>query len=604
MQKTRKRNRDLTPARIEDYALIGDCETAALVSKAGSIDWLCWPNFSSPACFAALLGSAENGRWLIAPSGSYRTTRCYLDHTLILETTFTTRKGKVRVTDFMPIRGKHSDVVRLVRCLDGRVAMTMELALRFDYGRSVPWLQHRHKHDYSATAGPGTAYLRTPAEVQFKDGNMVAAFEIKQGQTIPFVLTYASSIEPVPERVDAKLALQQTKHFWSKWSVGGSYQGKWKAQVERSLITLKALTYRPTGGIIAAPTTSLPERRGGALNWDYRYCWLRDATFTLLAFLNAGYKDEAAEWRHWLLRAIGGDVSQMQILYGLSGERQIDESEIPWLPGYDKSRPVRIGNMASTQFQLDIFGEVADALFQARQANIHTDVRDLEVQDKLVEYVQTVWRLPDQGIWEERGKPRQFVYSNVMAWVALDRAIKSVEDPGMNDPPIHPIAQWSRILREIHEEVCSKGFNSKLNTFVVHYGSKKVDASLLLLPLVGFLPANDPRILGTIRAVERELTTGGLLKRNRPSVTGARQGAFLACSFWLVQALATMGRKRDAEKLFERLLRIQNDVGLLPEEYDTRRHEMAGNFPQALSHIALVNAAFALNPRPHHQHRG
>ncbi len=594
----------VTPSRIEDYALIGDCETAALVSKLGSIDWLCWPNFSSPACFAALLGNTANGRWLLGPSGAYRATRRYLDHTLILETTFTARTGKVRVTDFMPIRGKHSDVVRLVRGVEGRVAMTMELALRFDYGRSIPWLQHRHRHDYSATAGPGTAYLRTATEVQLQDGNMVAQFEVKRGQTIPFMLTYASSIEPIPERINPKLALQQTKKFWIKWSARGSYQGKWTAQVERSLITLKALTYGPTGGIIAAPTTSLPERHGGALNWDYRYCWLRDATFTLLAFLNAGYKDEAAEWQKWLLRAVGGEASQMQILYGLAGQRQINESEIPWLPGYDKSRPVRIGNAASAQFQLDIFGEVADALFQARQGNIHSDTRDLEVQEKLVEYLETVWQRPDQGMWEERGKPRQFVYSKVMAWVALDRAIQSVEAPEMKNPPVYPIAQWNGTRREIHEEVCRKGFDEKLNTFVVHYGSKKVDASLLLLPLVGFLPGNDPRILGTIRAVEKDLTTGGLLKRNRPSVTAVRQGAFLACSFWLVQALAAAGRKRDAGKLFERLIGIQNDVGLLSEEYDTRRHELTGNFPQALSHIALVNAAFALNPKPHHQHRG
>jgi GH15 family glucan-1,4-alpha-glucosidase len=591
------------PSRIADYALIGDCETAALVSKYGSIDWLCWPNFSSPACFAALLGAPANGRWLLAPSGSYRSTRRYIDHTLILETTFTTRKGKVRMTDFMPIRGKHSDIVRLVHGVKGRVAMTMELSLRFDYGRTVPWLRHRYRHDYSATAGPGIAYLRTPAEIRFDCGTMAAELEIKKGQTIPFVLTYAAAVEPIPERVNPKVALRQTKTFWTRWAARGRYKGRWKDQVERSLITLKALTYRPTGGIIAAPTTSLPEQRGGALNWDYRYCWLRDATFTLLAFLNAGYCDEAAEWQRWLLRAVGGEASQVQIMYGLSGERQVHEFEIPWLRGYENSRPVRIGNAASTQFQLDIFGEIADALFQARRGGIDSDARDLEVQDKLVEYVRTVWRKPDQGIWEERGKPQQFVYSNAMAWVALDRAIKSVEDPDMEDPPVHPVPEWRRAREEIHEEVCAKGFDPKLNTFVDYYGSKKVDASLLLLPLVGFLPGNDPRILGTIRAIEKDLTTGGLLKRNRPPKKAARQEAFLACSFWLVQALAMAGETKRAEKLFKRLLRVQNDVGLLSEEYDTRVGELTGNFPQALSHIAMVNAAFHMAPPTGHQHR-
>ncbi|HZC43612.1 MAG TPA: glycoside hydrolase family 15 protein [Acidobacteriaceae bacterium] len=586
-------------SRIKDYALIGDCETAALVSKTGSIDWLCWPDFSSPACFAALLGTASNGRWRLAPTLHSRVQRRYRNHTLILETTFSTRTGKVKVTDFMPIRGKHSDIVRLVRGLEGRVSMSMELAVRFDYGRSIPWLQHSYKHDFTATAGPGTTYLRTPLEVEFHNGTMLAEFEVKKGQTIPFVLTYASSFEGIPERVNPQLALRQTERYWKTWAARGLYKGKWAAEVERSLITLKALTYRPTGGIVAAPTTSLPEQRGGGLNWDYRFCWLRDATFTLFALMNAGYSDEAAAWQQWLVRAVGGDASQVQILYGLRGERQVPEFEIPWLRGYQNSKPVRIGNQAANQFQLDIFGETADALYQARRGNVSIDPRDLQLHRELVAYLRTVWECPDSGIWEERGKRRQFVYSNAMAWVALDRAIKSFEQHGMEGP----VEEWRLLRQKLHDEVCRNGFNRELNSFVAYYGAKKIDASLLLLPLVGFLPATDKRILGTIRAVEKHLMTGGFLKRNRPK-PDARQGAFLACSFWLVQALTSVGRKRDAEKLFKKLLRLRNDVGLLSEEYDTRARELTGNFPQALSHIALVNAAFHLDPQPEHQKRG
>ena len=587
-------------SRIEDYALIGDCETAALVSKTGSIDWLCWPDFSSPACFASLLGDARNGRWLLAPVLSHSAHREYRNHTLILETTFTTRGGRVRVTDFMPIRGRHSDIVRLVHGLEGKVSLRMELALRFDFGRTIPWLQHPHKNDFTATAGPGTAYLRTPAKVDFQNGNMVVEFEVKRGQTIPFVLTYGSSFEKLPERVSPKTALRQTEAFWKQWAAHGTYRGKWAPEVERSLITLKALTYRPTGGIIAAPTTSLPERRGGALNWDYRFCWLRDATFTLLAMINGGHTEEAAAWQKWLLRALGGEASQAQILYGLHGERQIPETDISWLPGYDKSRPVRMGNAASTQFQLDIFGEIADALYQARRGGIGDDPRDLEIQREFVDYLRTVWRKPDSGIWEEREKPRQFVYSTAMAWVALDRAIKSVERHGLEGP----VEEWRVVRQKIHDEVCHKGFNRRLNSFVVHYGSNKVDASLLLLPLVGFLPATDVRILGTLRQIEKQLMTGGLLKRNRPREEAQSQGAFLACSFWLVEVMAMAEQKSDAKKLFQRLIRLTNDVGLLSEEYDTRTSQLTGNFPQALSHIALVSAAFHLDPQPEHQSRG
>lgn len=586
-------------SRIQDYALIGDCETGALVSKTGSIDWLCWPDFSSPACFASLVGTPANGRWLLTPKLKSRVQRQYRNHTLILETTFSTRTGKVKVTDFMPIRGKHSDVVRIVHGAEGRVSMTMELALRFDYGRSIPWLQHPHKHDFLATAGPGTAYLRTPIAVEFHGGTMSVEFEIKKGHTIPFVLTYASSFEDTPERVNPKLALRQTEKYWKDWASRGVYKGKRAAEVERSLITLKALTYRPTGGMVAAPTTSLPEQRGGTLNWDYRFCWLRDATFTLLALMNGGYREEAAAWQQWLVRVVGGDASQVQILYGLRGERQVPEREIPWLCGYDNSKPVRVGNQAAEQFQLDIFGEMADALYQARRGNVDLDPRDLQLHSQLVEYLRTVWQDPDSGIWEERKMPRQFVYSNAMAWVALDRAIRSFEQHGMEGP----VEEWRLLRQKLHDEVCRQGFNRKLNSFVAYYGAKKLDASLLLLPLVGFLPATDKRILGTIRAIEKHLMTGGLLKRNRPDSKAERQGAFLACSFWLVQALTLAGRKRDAEKLFKKLLRLRNDVGLLSEEYDTRARDLTGNFPQALSHIALVNAAFHLDPRPEHQNR-
>jgi GH15 family glucan-1,4-alpha-glucosidase len=587
-------------SRIKDYALIGDCETAALVSKTASIDWLCWPDFSSPACFASLLGTPANGRWQLSPTHSFRSQRRYRNHTLILETMFFTRTGKVKITDFMPIRGNHSDVVRLVHGIEGRVSMTMELAVRFDYGRSIPWLQHPYKHDYLATVGPGTAYLRTGIGVEFQGGTMSAEFEIKKGQTISFVLTYASSFEGIPERINPKLALQQTEKYWKKWAARERYTGKWAAAVERSLITLKALTYRPTGGMVSAPTTSLPEQRGGSLNWDYRFCWLRDATFTLLALMNAGYSEEAAAWQQWLVRVVGGEASQVQILYGLRGERQVPESELPWLPGYHNSKPVRVGNQAANQFQLDIFGEIADALYQARRGNIDLDPRDLQLHGQLVAYLRTVWQQPDSGIWEDRGKPRQFVYSNAMAWVALDRAIKSFEEHGMKGP----VEEWRGLRQKLHAEVCRLGFNRKLNSFVAYYGSKKLDASLLQLPLVGFLPATDKRILGTIRAIEKHLMTGGFLKRNRPDHKAMRQGDFLACSFWLVQALALVGRKRDAETLFKRLLRLRNEVGLLSEEYDTRTHELTGNFPQALSHIALVNAAFQLDPKPEHQKRG
>jgi GH15 family glucan-1,4-alpha-glucosidase len=592
----------LKGSKIADYALIGDTETAALVSSTGSIDWLCWPDFSSPACFAALLGGAPNGRWQLCPRTAFRSRRSYRPHSLILETIFTTATGKVRVTDFMPIRGKNSDIVRLVHGLAGKVSMTLDLALRFDFGRTVPWLQHHHAHSYTATAGPGTAYLRTPLELKLSQGNILADFEVKKGQTVPFVLTYASSFDKTPRSIDVELALQQTERFWTRWCARNRYRGKWTAQVERSLITLKALTYRPTGGIVAAPTTSLPEKRGGDLNWDYRYCWLRDATFTLLALLNAGYQREASAWEEWLLRAVAGDAAQVQIMYGLRGERQVPETNISWLSGYDKSSPVRMGNAAATQFQLDIYGELADAFYQADRAGLHGPARGMELQKYLVLHLQKVWQKPDQGIWEERGKPQQFVYSKVMAWVALDRAIHSMECKAMAAEP-GQLDQWKALRKQVHDQVCREGFNTKLNSFVTYYGAQQVDASLLLLPLVGFLPATDPRILGTVRQIEKQLMTGGLLKRNRPKSPAGSQGAFLACSFWLVQVLALAGQKQQAERMFRKLVRLQNDVGLLSEEYSTRTRQLTGNFPQALSHIALVNAAFALDGATQHRHQ-
>lgn len=603
MKKLFSSGPEQAPSRIADYALIGDCETAALVSKSGSIDWLCWPDFSSSAWFAALVGDASNGRWLMAPKGNSRAERKYRDHTLILETTFTTRKGKVLVTDFMPIRGKHSDVVRIVKGMEGSVEMTMELTPRSDYGHMVPWLQRPSKDTYSATAGAGTAYLRTTANIEVKDGKWLAEFVINSGETVRFALTYASSLKDIPAAIDIDQALEETQQYWTEWVSHCAYEGQWAGEVERSLITLKALTYRPTGGIVAAPTTSLPEQIGGDLNWDYRFCWLRDATFTLLALLNGGHDEEAKQWKKWLVRVIGGEASQVQILYGLSGERLAPESNLSWLCGYQNSRPVRLGNQASSQFQLDIFGEVADALYQAREAGIPAEKRDLQVQDMLVDYVRKVWNMPDAGIWEERGKPQQFVYSKVMAWVALDRAIHFVERHHPEKAAELQVNEWKKTRQHIHDQVCRKGFDRRLNSFVVHYGSKKLDASLLLLSLVGFLPGDDPRILGTIRAVQKRLTVGHLLKRNRPSKPSAKQGAFIACSFWLVQALVKANKRGEAEKLFQELLKLLNDVGLLSEEYDTDRQEMLGNFPQALSHIALVNAAYALFPTPGHQHR-
>lgn len=578
--------------KIEDYALIGDCETAALVGRNGSLDWLCWPNFSSPACFAALLGTPENGRWQIAPESSrVKISRRYRPHTLILETKFETSSGIVELVDLMPIRGKSSDVVRIVRGLKGKVPMRMEMLLRFEYGRTVPWLKQDDDGAWIASAGASLAILRTKAKVVAgKDGLLSADFTVRAGESVAFVLTEGQSYDPPPPTIDYEKALQETEDFWTKWCSQGTYHGPWSHAVERSAITLKALTYRPSGGIVAAPTTSLPERIGGPLNWDYRYCWLRDASLTLSAMVEAGFREDAVSWKQWLIRAGGRDASQVQIMYGLSGESHIQEWEVSWLAGYEKSTPVRIGNAAVLQTQQGIYGEIAHALFHAREAGIPCDPQELKQQQLLTEHIAKVWRQPGSGMWEERTKPHHFTTSRVMVWVALDRAVQSIERHGMEGP----LKEWKKLRDQVHDDVCRHGYNKRMNSFVQHYGSKQLDASLLLLPIFGFLPASDPRILGTIQAIEKHLMRDGVILRNVPETGKAKQGAFLACNFWLVENLTMIGRHDDARKLFEHLLTLANDLGLLSEEYGFKEKRLLGNFPQAFSHIALVNAALRL----------
>ncbi|MBI3917038.1 MAG: glycoside hydrolase family 15 protein [Betaproteobacteria bacterium] len=579
------------PLAIEDYALIGDTRTAALVGRDGSIDWLCVPRFSSPACFAALLGERGHGRWLIAPAGKARgTRRRYRQSTLILETEFGSDTSAVRVTDFMPIGHKERHVVRIVEGLIGQTAMRMELIIRFGYGSIVPWVQ-RSDHALVATAGPDTLELRTRIETHGEDLTTVAEFDVHEGERIAFVLCHRDSHEPAQPPLDAEAALELTGKWWREWSGACIYGGHWREPVMRSLITLKALTYAPTGGIVAAPTTSLPEKLGGVRNWDYRYCWLRDATFTLYALLYSGYRDEARAWREWLLRAVAGRPEDMQILYGISGERWLIEKEIPWLPGYRGAAPVRIGNAAATQYQLDVYGEVMDALHLTLTAGVDRNTRAWEVQSVLLDFLESNWQRPDEGIWEVRGPRRQFTHSKVMAWVAFDRAVKMVERFGLDGH----LERWRGIRDEIHAEVCREGFDAARNTFVQYYGSKELDASLLLIPLTGFLPCEDPRVRGTVEAVESELMVDGLVLRYRTEthVDGlpAGEGVFLPCSFWLVDNLALLGRKADAVALFERLLSLCNDVGLIGEEYEVRGQRLLGNFPQALTHVALINSA-------------
>lgn len=590
-------------SRIEDYALIGDCETAALVDRHGSIDWLCWPDFSSPACFAAMLGSEENGSWQICPQGqSWRAHRQYRKQTLILETTFECDEGAVRLIDFMPIREKNSDVVRIVEGIRGRVNLCMKLALRFEYGRTVPWVT-AIEDGIRAVGGPGVAVLHASVPVKGEELKTVAEFTVNKGEKVWFTLTYGDSFKPDPEPIDAKQALEDTVEFWTKWVGQMNYDGRYRDAVERSLITLKAMTFRPSGGVVAAPTTSLPEQLGGTRNWDYRYCWLRDTTFTLLAMTTAGYFDEACEWQDWLLRAIAGSPDQVQIMYGLKGERSLTEWEADWLGGYENSKPVRIGNAASTQVQLDIYGEMLDTFFHALKGlGKHTE-EDFQVLALLLEHLEKIWKDPDEGIWETRGGKQQFTYSKVMAWVAFDRAVLIAERLGIDAP----VEKWKELRDAIHEQICRAGFDVQKNSFVQHYGANSLDASELLLPLVGFLPATDPRIRGTIEAIERELLRDGFVMRYETARLEdglpPGEGAFLACSFWLVSCLKGLGREKDARDLFERLLDLRNDVGLLSEEYDVKQKRLVGNFPQAFSHIALVNAAFDLEDKDGARHR-
>jgi GH15 family glucan-1,4-alpha-glucosidase len=581
--------------RIEDYALIGDCETAALVSKTGSIDWLCWPRFDSGACFAALLGTPEHGRWLIAPCHpSPKITRRYREHTLILETDFETPEGAVTVVDFMPLRGHASDIARIVIGRRGRVQMQTEIILRFYYGAFVPWVTRLDDGSLRAVAGPDMVVVHTDVPLHGQGLTTVGEFVVSEGEEIPFVMTYSPSHLPLQSPVNPRKALADTEHYWREWSRRGRYRGEWTDAVDRSLITLKALTYRPTGGIVAAPTTSLPEQLGGPRNWDYRFCWLRDATFTLLALMDAGYFEEAAAWRDWLLRAAAGSPSQMQIMYGLGGERVLREAEIEWLPGFENSKPVRVGNAASNQLQLDVFGEVMDALHQGRRGGLSRSLDWWGLQQALIKHLSTVWQRPDEGIWEVRGEPQHFTYSKVMAWVAVDRAIKSAEE--FRQEAI--VDEWRALRQRIHDEVCTRGFDRELGAFVQAYGSKELDAAALMIPIVGFLPPDDPRVRGTVERIEKHLVVDGLVIRYDSAKTDdglpAGEGAFLACSFWLADNYILQRRQADARRMFERLLSLRNDVGLLAEEYDPRTKRQLGNFPQAFSHIALVDTAFNL----------
>jgi GH15 family glucan-1,4-alpha-glucosidase len=580
---------------IEDYCMIGDCETAALVSREGSIDWLCWPTFSSAACFAALLGTRDHGFWQIAPMGKVKAVwRQYQAHTLVVETTFETEDGEVCLIDFMPPREKHSHVVRIVRGVRGRVAMQMDLAIRFDYGRTIPWVTTTD-HELRAIAGEDMVTLRTKVPLRGEGMTTRGKFTVRKGETVSFTLTGSSSLDKAPREPEAERALARTQSFWKRWSGKNKYKGPYAEAVERSLITLKAMTYKPSGGIVAAATTSLPERIGGSRNWDYRYCWLRDTAFTLLILMQAGYVEEAVEWRKWLLRAVAGAPEQVQTIYGIRGERELVEWEAGWLPGYEGSRPVRIGNAAVDQFQLDVFGEVSAALSRTPEAEDEIRVSASSLQAALVNHLCEVWLEPDEGIWETRGGPQHFTHSKVMAWVALDRAIKHHEQYGGRGD----VKRWKKNREMIHRDICKKGFDKKLNSFVQSYGSKQLDASCLLIGPVGFLPPDDPRVIGTVEAIEKRLMKNGLVERYDTKKTkdglSGNEGAFLACSFWLVTSLWLIGRKADAKAMFERLLALRNDVGLLSEEYDPVAKRMVGNFPQALSHIAMLHSAFVLS---------
>jgi GH15 family glucan-1,4-alpha-glucosidase len=582
------------PSRIEDYALIGDLETAALVARDGSIDWLCFPQFDSGACFAALLGKPEHGRWLLAPQAGIRNIRRrYRDDTLVLETTYETDDGSVTLIDCMPMRSRAPALVRVVRGEHGQVPMHLQLIIRFDYGSIVPWVR-RTERGIWAVAGPDSLLLNTDVELRGEDLTTVADFTVAQGQEVSFVLCWYPSFQEPPPETDPGQAIRDTQSWWQDWSGRCTYRGPWREQVVRSLITLKALTYEPSGGIVAAATTSLPEQLGGVRNWDYRYCWLRDATFTLYALIEAGYLEEARAWRQWLLRAVAGEPSKLQILYGLDGRRRLREWEVDWLPGYEGARPVRIGNAASGQFQLDVYGEVWDAMYQAHCAGLEAEEAGWRLGRALLEFLESAWDSPDEGIWEVRGPRRPFTHSRMMAWLAVDRAVKAVERFGRAGP----VDRWRQLRDTIHEQVCRDGFNADLGAFVQYYGSTNLDASLLMMPLVGFLPASDSRVRGTVEAIERHLMQDGFVRRYQsdPGVDGLPpgEGAFLACTFWLADNYALLGRDADAKETFERLLGLCNDVGLLSEEYDPHAKRLVGNFPQAFSHVGLINTAMNL----------
>jgi GH15 family glucan-1,4-alpha-glucosidase len=587
--------------RIEEYALIGDCQTAALVGRNGSIDWLCVPRFDSGACFAALLGTPDHGRWQIAPVAPSRATRrAYRDGTLILETDYETDEGAVTLVDCMPPRSNEPDLLRLVVGRRGTVRMRMQLIIRFDYGSIVPWVR-KIDGALHAIAGPDSLRLETPIETHGEDLTTVADFTVSAGERIPFVLLWYPSHEPPPPAVDCEAALRFTEEWWREWSSRLVHDGPWRDAVQRSLITLKALTYAPTGGIVAAPTTSLPERIGGVRNWDYRFCWLRDATFALYALMSSGYVEEARAWREWLLRAAAGNPEQLHIMYGVAGERRLIELELPWLPGYDGSAPVRIGNAASTQFQLDVFGEVLDSMYQARKVGLASANDTWKFEEALIGYLESgAWKEPDEGIWEVRGPRRHFTHSKMMAWVAVDRGVRAIERCKCEGP----VERWRALRDEIHDEVCRAGFNAELDSFVQYYGAEReLDASLLMMPLVGFLPATDRRVRGTVAAIERHLMRDGFVQRYsvKPEIDGLPpgEGAFIACTFWLADNYTMIGRRDEALAVFERLLALCNDVGLLSEEYDPVARRMLGNFPQAYSHVGLVNTARNLALRDH-----
>jgi len=587
-------------ARIEDYALIGDMHTAALVSNTGSIDWLCLPRFDSGACFAALLGDEQHGHWQLTPTGEVTgTRRSYRGETLVLDTEMTTATGTIRITDLMPLRDKSVNLLRIVECLDGEVEMELRWTVRYDYGNVVPWLRHHDGDDerLEAVAGPDAVVLRGDVLPRPVDDQVHAAvFTVRPGRPMSWSMQWYLSTDPAPGPIDTEPRLAKTMDYWSKWSAKGSYDGAYREAVQRSLLTLKALSYEPSGGIIAAPTTSLPEAIGGERNWDYRYCWLRDATLTLSALTGGGYVNSAKAWRRWLLRAIAGSPENLQILYGVLGERRIMEWEADWLPGYEGSTPVRIGNAAFKQLQLDVFGEVMDALYLARRRGVNSSDRAWALQSALMEHLATIWQQPDRGIWEVRGPERHFTHSRVMVWVAFDRAVRTAEEFGLDGP----VQKWRDLRDEVHAEVCAEGWNAELGTFTQYYGGTELDAAVLLIPSVGFLPGDDHRVRSTVDAIGAKLRHGDVVDRYSTSETAGgdglsgKEGSFLACAFWFVDALVLTGRRDEGEAMFERLLLLRNDLGLLAEEYDPKAKRLLGNFPQAFSHLALVNSALLL----------